>query len=166
MYLLSLTSVGATQGSGPETAADFSSGGFSNYWGVPDYQSSAVSSFLSNLGSTNSGLYNSSGRGFPDVSAQGVSFIVAEDAEFWLLDGTSCASPTFASVIALINDKLIAAGKSTLGFLNPLLYSNPSALNDITSGDNPGCSTNGFNATGGWDPVSLLPAFLCACFAD
>ncbi|KAI0927799.1 hypothetical protein AcW1_005225 [Taiwanofungus camphoratus] len=151
-----LTSVGATQGSGPETAADFSSGGFSNYWGVPDYQSSAVSSFLSNLGSTNSGLYNSSGRGFPDVSAQGVSFIVAEDAEFWLLDGTSCASPTFASVIALINDKLIAAGKSTLGFLNPLLYSNPSALNDITSGDNPGCSTNGFNATGGWDPVTGL----------
>lgn len=34
--------------------------------------------------------------------------------------GTSCSSPIFASVIALINDRLIAAGRPVLGFLNPL----------------------------------------------
>ncbi|KAI0085907.1 peptidase S8/S53 domain-containing protein, partial [Irpex rosettiformis] len=70
--------------------------------------------------------------------------------------GTSCSSPIFASVISLINDQLIAAGKSPLGFLNPFLYANPSAFNDVTSGSNPGCNTNGFKATSGWDPVTGL----------
>jgi tripeptidyl-peptidase-1 len=27
-------------------------------------------------------------------------------------------------------------------------------FNDITSGSNPGCNTNGFPATKGWDPVT------------
>ena len=36
--------------------------------------------------------------------------------------GTSCASPIFASYIALVNDRLIANGKPVLGFLNPILY--------------------------------------------
>ncbi|EJF58006.1 family S53 protease [Dichomitus squalens] len=152
-----MTSVGATQGVNPETAADFSSGGFSNYWGVPDYQSDAVSTYLSALGKTNSGKYNASGRGFPDVSTQGVSFEVVVDGSVEAVDGTSCASPTFASIISLVNDKLVAAGKSPLGFLNPFLYSDGvAALNDITSGSNPGCNTNGFPAKKGWDPVTGL----------
>jgi len=29
-------------------------------------------------------------------------------------------------------------------------------LNDITSGSNPGCGTDGFNATVGWDPVGIF----------
>jgi tripeptidyl-peptidase-1 len=42
--------------------------------------------------------------------------------------------------------------------LNPFLYSSGiSGLNDITSGSNPGCSTNGFTARAGWDPVSHAP---------
>lgn len=46
-----------------------------------------------------------------------------------------CSSPIFASVIALLNDELVAAGKSPLGFLNPFLYSTgASALADITTG--------------------------------
>ncbi|CCM03030.1 uncharacterized protein FIBRA_05147 [Fibroporia radiculosa] len=152
-----VTSVGATQSYTPETAASFSSGGFSNYWGTPSFQSSAVSSYLSQLGSTNSGLYNASGRGFPDVSAQGVDFFISLNGNFYTLSGTSCSTPTFASVIALLNDQLVAAGKPTLGWLNPFLYSTGlSALNDITSGDNPGCNTNGFSATTGWDPVTGL----------
>ena len=36
--------------------------------------------------------------------------------------GTSCASPTAAGVFSLVNDKRLAAGKPTLGFMNPLLY--------------------------------------------
>ena len=60
-------------------------------------------------------------------------------------------------IIALLNDRLIAAGKSPLGFLNPFLYSTgASAFNDITSGTNPGCNTDGFPATTGWDPITGL----------
>jgi tripeptidyl-peptidase-1 len=77
------------------------------------------------------------------------------------VDGTSCASPIFASVIGLLNNELAAAGKPALGFLNPWLYSTAaSALNDITSGSNTGCNTNGFSAKAGWDPVR---ASLFAC---
>ena len=153
-----MTSVGATTGINPESAADFSSGGFSNYFGVPSYQTTAVATYLKALGSTNSGKYNASGRGFPDVATQGTSFEVVVDGSAEAVDGTSCASPTFASVIALLNDRLAAAGKSPLGFLNPFLYSTAgtAALTDITSGSNPGCSTNGFPAKAGWDPVTGL----------
>ena len=72
------------------------------------------------------------------------------------VDGTSCSSPIFTSVVALINEQLLNAGKPVLGFLNPWLYANPGAFNDITSGTNPGCGTNGFSATTGWDPVTGL----------
>ena len=49
--------------------------------------------------------------------------------------GTSCASPIFASFIALVNDRLIAAGKPVLGFLNPLLYgAGRDGLDDVTTG--------------------------------
>ena len=37
--------------------------------------------------------------------------------------GTSCSSPMFAGVVGLLNDQRLAAGKGTLGFINPLLYS-------------------------------------------
>jgi tripeptidyl-peptidase-1 len=50
-----LTSVGATTGINPEKAALFSSGGFSNYFGIPSYQSKAVKSYITGLGTTNSG---------------------------------------------------------------------------------------------------------------
>ena len=152
-----MTSVGATTGIGPETAASFSSGGFSNIFAQPSYQASAVSTFLTALGNTNSGKFNRAGRAFPDISAQGVSVEIVQDGQAGLVDGTSCASPIFASVISLLNDRLIAAGKPVLGFLNPFLYSTgASALNDVTSGSNPGCNTNGFTARAGWDPVTGL----------
>lgn len=77
-----------------------------------------------------------------------------------LVSGTPASGSVFASIIALINDRLAAAGKAPLGFLNPLLYSNAACLfNDITTGSNPGCGTNGFPAEAGWDPVSLPIAY-------
>jgi tripeptidyl-peptidase-1 len=153
-----MTSVGATTGNPTETAATFSAGGFSNYFGTPSYQSAAVSSYLTGLGTTNAGKFNTSGRGYPDVSAQGEDVQIVVDGKTESVAGTSCASPIFASVIALLNDQLIAAGKTRLGFLNPFLYSavGQAALNDITTGDNPGCNTNGFPAKVGWDPVTGL----------
>ena len=152
-----MTSVGATTGI-TETAASFSSGGFSNIFAQPSYQASAVSGYLSALGSTNSGKFNKTGRAFPDVSAQGENVEIVVSGSFGLVDGTSCSSPIFASVIALLNDERAAAGKAPLGFLNPFLYSSAgaAALNDVTTGDNPGCNTNGFPAKAGWDPVSFI----------
>ncbi|KAJ6519080.1 family S53 protease [Mycena sanguinolenta] len=151
-----LTSVGSTGGSGPEVASDFSGGGFSNVFPIPSYQADAVAGYLKALGSTNQGLFNTSGRGFPDIAAQGEDIQIFSGGQQLTVEGTSASTPIFASIIALINDELIANGKSTLGFLNPLLYSNAAALNDVTSGSNPGCGTNGFPAKTGWDPVTGL----------
>ncbi|KAJ6475616.1 family S53 protease-like protein [Mycena sanguinolenta] len=141
-----------------EIGAAFSSGGFSNYFEAPAYQKGDVDAYISSLGDTYSGLFNTTGRGFPDVSAEGVNFVVVAGNITGLVSGTSASSPVFASVIALLNDELIAAGKSPLGFLNPFLYSpaGRAALNDVTDGKNPGCGTSGFNATVGWDPVTGL----------
>ena len=93
-----------------------------------------MQSYLSSIGSTNSGKFNSSGRGFPDVAAVGVNVEIVVDGQLEAVEGTSCSSPIFASLISIINDGLIAAGKSPLGFLNPFLYANPGAFHDITSG--------------------------------
>lgn len=73
-----------------------------------------------------------------------------------LIGGTSAATPVFAAILTRINDERLKAGKSTIGFVNPTLYKNPSVLHDITAGDNPGCGTNGFAVATGWDPVTGL----------
>lgn len=148
-----MTSVGATTGV-PETSASFSSGGFSNFFATASYQETVVSAYLTKLGNTNSGKFNRTGRAFPDVSAMGDNVEIVFQQETGLVGGTSCSSPIFASIISLINDRLIAAGKPVLGFLNPFLYGTAaSTFTDITTGDNPGCNTNGFPAEVGWDPV-------------
>lgn len=36
------------------------------------------------------------------------------------------------------------------------ILQNPSAFNDVTTGNNPGCNTNGFTAAVGWDPDTGL----------
>ncbi|KAF7986027.1 hypothetical protein HWV62_41376 [Athelia sp. TMB] len=150
-----VTLVGATSGV-PETGASLSAGGFSNYFGTASWQASAVSGYLNILGTEYAGKYNKTGRAYPDVSAQGENVQVYVDGSLEPVAGTSCSSPIFSSVIALINDQLLNAGKSPLGFLNPWLYANPGAFNDITTGSNPGCGTKGFPAAKGWDPVTGL----------
>jgi subtilase family serine protease len=68
---------------------------------------------------------------------------------------SSAATPTAASVIALVNDALLAAGKPVLGFLNPWIYSvGNKAFTDVTNGSSIGCNTTGFPAAQGWDAVS------------
>ncbi|KAG6849410.1 hypothetical protein H0H93_008716 [Arthromyces matolae] len=158
-----ITAVGGTTKTNPEVAVSFSGGGFSRYFAQPSYQSSAVATFLNALGSTNSGLYNATGRAYPDVSAQANNFRVIISGAVNSVGGTSASSPTVAAIFSLLNDVRLAAGKASLGFINPLIYSNPSAFNDIVSGSNPGCSTNGkcfkicwFTARAGWDPVTGL----------
>ncbi|KAH9060352.1 subtilisin-like protein [Lactarius deliciosus] len=152
-----VTAVGATTGFDPEIAADFSGGGFSDYFKIPDYQRQAVTDFFQILGDKYKGLYNATSRGIPDISAQSVGFNIFLNGREKRFDGTSCSTPVVASIIALINDHLISNGRPALGFLNPWLYGSVArSLFDVTSGTNPGCNTDGFSAVPGWDPVTGL----------
>lgn len=148
-----------------ETAWPYSGGGFSTFWDRKPFQDNAVSTYLSTCGSLpDSSLYNSEGRAYPDVSAQSVSYVIRYDGGWYTVSGTSASSPTFAGMIALINDMRLQAGKSVLGFLNPALYSLHDSkpmyyFNDVTLGHNLGCAVDsfmGFQAWSGWDPVTGL----------
>ena len=63
--------------------------------------------------------------------------------------GTSASAPVFAAVIHRINNERMAARKSPVGFINPVLYANPQVLNDVVTGQNVGCFSEGFEAVSG-----------------
>ncbi|KAI3393429.1 hypothetical protein diail_4265 [Diaporthe ilicicola] len=157
-----VTTVGGTTGTGPEAAWSSSGGGFSYLFPQPSYQAAAVKSWVaSGTASSVSAYFNASGRAYPDVAAQSTDFVIVVDGSSGLVDGTSCATPTFASVIQLVNSDRVANGKAGLGFLNPWLYANAtSALTDIKTGSISGCSGQisgaGFKAVSGWDPTTGL----------
>src|ERR1017187_3202370 len=92
---------------------------------------------------------------------------------FPVVGGTSVAAPTFAAILALINESLGNSPPSGLGNVNPNLYtfagSNPSAFHDVTTGNNivpctsgtPNCPATapfqfGFSAGTGYDQVTGL----------
>lgn len=167
-----VTSVGGTFGVEPEAAVSFSSGGFSDLFPRPSYQDAAVAAYLEILGDQWDGLYNKTGRGFPDVSAQGYDFLVTEPGNItYLVGGTSASAPTFAAIISLLNNARLSVGQAPLGFLNPWLYSvGVEGLTDIVDGGSDGCTGTdiysglptpyvpyaSWNATTGWDPVTGL----------
>jgi len=165
-----VTAVGATQvnrGSkvtDPESACQqviFSGGGFSNYFAIPDYQKGAVEKYLTeNRPPYSDTTYNSTGksRTYPDISANGANYLIAVDGVFGLVFGTSASAPVVGAMLTMINDARLAVGKSTIGFINPVIYSPAfeGAFNDITSGTNPGCGTEGFATAVGYDPVTGL----------
>ncbi|KAI1847111.1 hypothetical protein JX266_006986 [Neoarthrinium moseri] len=153
-----------------------SGGGFSTIYSTPSYQSSALGDYFKNHDpgyksfsslhnathndsspvGANGGVYNRIGRGMPDVSAISQDIVTYIDVDYGLLSGTSAATPLIASIVTLINENRLKAGKSPVGFINPVLYENPQLFNDITSGNNEGCGTKGFSAVQGWDPVTGL----------
>jgi tripeptidyl-peptidase I len=163
-----VTSVGATQinpGSSvhtPEGAAEqviFSGGGFSNNFAMPTYQEAAMKTYFADHPPPyGADRFNNSQkvRGFPDVAANGVNYVVAVTGNFSLAFGTSASAPTFGSIVTLINEERMNAGKSPVGFMNPVLYAHPEILNDVQNGGNKGCGTTGFEAVTGWDPVTGL----------
>ncbi len=141
-----ITTVGATYlppGASVQTDAETavtrfgSGGGFSNIYPMPDYQKTAVQAYLTNSpppyasysGTNNQnigaggGIYNSAGRGYPDVSAVGDNIVIYNKGMPTFIGGTSASAPIFASLLNRINEERIAAGKSTLGFVNPTLVS-------------------------------------------
>jgi len=151
-----ITAVGGTfQVGAAETGVGFSGGGFSNYWDRPAWQKEAVAKYFTvaqNLPPQD--RYNQTGRGFPDVAALATGYLVIVDGFPMPVDGTSCSTPTFSGVVSLLNDVRLTASKNPLGFLNPFIYQNAAAFNDVTTGNNPGCGTRGFQAAAGWDPVT------------
>ena len=166
-----ITVVGATglYNANPTTevaAADesyefYSGGGFSNLFNTSDYQTQAVSDYFTkypppyayyesvnnNSFGAGGGVYNRKGRGYPDVSAIGDNINIYVYGYFEPSAGTSASTPIVASIVNRINEERLEAGKSPVGFLNYALYKNPTMLNDVVSGTNDGCSTNGFNAS-------------------
>lgn len=150
-----------------------SGGGFSNIYPAPSYQKAAIDNYfrfadpivkaypyyssVNNVSiGANGGIYNRNGRGYPDVAAVGDNIYVVNSGRPGLNGGTSASAPVFASILNRINEERLAAGKSTIGFVNPVLYAHPEAFHDITSGNNSACSSAGFIAGKGWDPVTGL----------
>ena len=158
-----VTTVGGTRAYPEVVAFDpkngYASGsGFSNYFAQPAYQknSSVVDKYIESLNGAFDGMYNKSGRAYPDVAAQSYRYLVVYNGTVISLDGTSASSPTVASIVALVNDALMADGQAPLGFLNPWLYTGAGeqAFTDVVNGTSIGCKSAGFAAGKGWDVAS------------
>ncbi|KFY43936.1 hypothetical protein V494_01757 [Pseudogymnoascus sp. VKM F-4513 (FW-928)] len=158
-----VTSVGGTMGLYPERVAEhetkkfISGGGFSHYFPRPRWQDKAVEGYLNALGVLHKDMYNPDGAAYPDVSAQGYQYAIIWNGTKHLVDGTSASAPTFAAIIALVNDALISEGKPVLGFLNPWIWGmegRGGGFVDVTLGSSRGCNGTGFPATKGWDAAS------------
>lgn len=112
-------------------------------------------------------IYNTSNRGYPDLSMIGSNYLVLVGSQIFSVSGTSASTPVFAGMISLVNDARIRNGLPTLGWLNPAIYqSKGSFANDIISGNNRCfgrydryyqyllCCSYGYEAIEGWDPIT------------
>ena len=136
-----------------ETAWVDSGGGISpDKIAIPSWQKLAGVINSSNKGSTTL-------RNGPDVSANAnFTFYVCADQTTCTANeygGTSFAAPMWAGYIALVNQQLVTNGYSTIGFINPYLYSfgvgssYGTDFHDITSG-----TSGSYSAVTGYDLVT------------
>ncbi|KAH9008704.1 peptidase S8/S53 domain-containing protein, partial [Lactarius deliciosus] len=155
-------SVGATQINSsatvndPESASMFSGGGFSDIFPMPSYQATTVARFLKEHHPPyKAAQFNNSGkaRGFPDLSANGVNYIVAIDGQFELVSGTSASSPVVGSMISMINDARLVVGKGPVGEAHTI-YTKLHRTNALFIYCDSQASVKG------WDPVTGTPHFL------
>jgi uncharacterized protein (TIGR03437 family) len=113
-------------------------------------------------------------RDIPDISMTGAShdgYRIYFNGLNYTFSGTSAATPSFAGVLALLNQYQVKNGNqptSGMGNINPELYrlaqTYPAAFHDITTGNNnvpcvqssPDCSTGsfGYSAGTGYDLVT------------
>ena len=61
------------------------------------------------------------------------------------------ATPVTAAIFARLNGIRRKNGGKRMGFLNPWIYQNADAFNDVTQGVNNHNLPNGFTAVAGWD---------------
>lgn len=152
-----ITAVGGTVNYGENEEAEHDGGGgFSNIFTQPHYQRDVVHTYVRRLKGEFKGLFNTSGRAYPDVSASYNDFPIFYHGAQYRSGGTSASSPTVASIIALLNDYLASKGKAPLGFLNPWLYRRGNrGFRDIAKGHINGCKTvEAFPAIEGWDAAT------------
>ncbi|KAL2129169.1 hypothetical protein VTI74DRAFT_8122 [Chaetomium olivicolor] len=131
-----------------ETAWEYSGGGFSNYFDAPVWQRRAITEYFGsvqlnftgyenaghNFGDVGSGVYRKGGRGYPDVAAIGRGYFSFTEGKWSRQGGTSLSAPLWAAVLTLVNERRLAAGKSTVGLVHPVLQSLPlyCALANVT----------------------------------
>lgn len=147
---------------GAEKAWSNGGGGFSDQFAMPDYQKDAVAAYLKKLEAAGetppASAFNAQGRGYPDVAALAGTqnpYCVAADRSFVGVGGTSASCPVTAGLFARINAERSAHGKPVMGFLNPFIYQNGDAFNDVTQGSVTGASgVKGFAALEGWDAAT------------
>jgi tripeptidyl-peptidase-1 len=152
-------------------STQFGSGsGFSSMFSIDDaaFQKTHVANYVAGQGSklppsSYWKRYNNTyGRATADVSALGEDFEVVIRGRTAGVGGTSAATPTFAAIISLVNQKV---GRP-LGYLNNFIYKTPTGFTDVTKGtdaiDRSGfpftCNGApcGFAAAAGWDPATGL----------
>ncbi len=153
-----------------ETAWSYSGGGISpDSIPIPSWQQLSGVINSSNKGSTTL-------RNGPDVSANAnFTYYVCADQTTCTANeygGTSFAAPLWAGYVALANQQAVANGGSTLGFINPLLYSigvsssYGADFHDITSGTSGSYSAvTGYDLVTGWGSMkgaSLINALVGA----
>ena len=156
-----VTSVGGTDlttasPGGPwksETAWPDSGGGISpDKIAIPSYQTTKGVITTANRGST---TYRNS----PDVAAEANTdnYICYDGTCEGGWGGTSFAAPRWAGYLALVNQQSVAVTKSTVGFINPAIYSiglgssYGTDFHDITSGSNGTYSAGkGYDLVTGW----------------
>ena len=136
-----------------ETAWLDSGGGIStNRIAIPSYQTATGVITTANKGSK---VY----RNVPDVAAEANTdnYICYNGTCAGGWGGTSFAAPRWAGYLALVNQQSVAHGHSTLGFINPTIYSiglgtnYGSNFHDIISGSNGTYSTQkGYDLVTGW----------------
>jgi len=149
-------------------------GGFASASARPSWQANMVETYLKNNSLPPSAWFNSTNRGYPDLSLNGHNFPVMVNGQISNYDGTSASSPSLAALFALMNEVLLTHGKKPLGLLAPLLYQialeEPTAFTKISpitvgnrtvGGDNACtsmyCCQYGYKVSeSGWDPVTGL----------
>ena len=91
-------------------------------------------------------MFNATGRGYPDVAAlagEGNPYCIGAGSMMVGIAGTSAACPVTAAIFARLNAVRLASGGNPLGFLNPWIYNNQEAFNDVTQGCNTGGGSHG-----------------------
>jgi len=121
-----------------------SSGGISTSVPIPPWQTGIDMS--ANLGSTTL-------RNLPDVAMVADNVYVAYgNGHAGAVGGTSCATPLWATLTALINELALTNHQPAMGFLNPAVYalgkgsnvlSYASLFHDVTNGNNESASSPG-----------------------
>ena len=148
----------------------------SNTFGLVAGGGGASALYSKPLWQTGPGVPNDNARDVPDVAfsaADHDGYLVDSEGTYYVVGGTSCSTPTFAAVVALLNQYLVSnnlQASAGLGNINPQLYrlaqTAASAFHDVTTGSNivpcaqgsPDCLTGsfGYQAGTGYDQASGL----------